>query len=185
MWKTINKTLGLDAVQRGFTVIELMIIVAIAGVLSVVAIPYMQDLISNQRVRAAVTEMQLSLLLARSEAIKRNEDVSIVPAGGDWEDGWTVEASGSTVLRTVEALNDKITLACNTDNDVSFETCPATLIFERTGRAKKNASETLYEFRLYETGNPRVSMRCVSVTLSGQPDIVLDLDYDSSNGCNN
>lgn len=179
----INNSTGQYILQAGFTLLELMVIIAIVGVLSAVALPNMQDFISNQRIRAAVTEMQLSLLHARSEAIKRNDDVSLIPAGGDWTDGWTVEASGPTVLRTVEALNDKITLACNTDNDVSTETCPATLTFERTGRPEKT-TETRYEFRLYESGNQRVSMRCVGVTLSGQPDIVFDHDNDTTNGCN-
>lgn len=175
---------GASTVQHGFTIIELMVVVAIAAILAAFAYPNMQDFISNQRIRAAVTEMQLTLLHARSEAIKRNADVDIKPVGGDWKDGWTVETAASDVLRTVEALNDKITLVCNTDNDVSTESCPSPLTFTRTGRPKKNnSSDTLYEFRLYENANPRVFMRCVGVTLSGKPDIVFDSDNDTTNGC--
>lgn len=169
--------------QQGFTVIELMIVVTIAAILSMVAVPYMRDIIANQRIRAAVTDIQLSLLFARSEAIKRNGDVNIVPTGGNWENGWTVQIAGPVTLRTNDALNEDITVACNTDNDVSTETCPSPLTFELTGRPKKT-TETMFEFRLYEDGNPRVFMRCVSLTLSGQPDIVVDSDQDTTNGCN-
>lgn len=174
-----GKIHGNRSMQHGFTVIELMIVVTIAAILSMIAVPYMQDLISNQRIRAAVTDMQLSLLFSRSEAIKRNDDVNIVRTGGDWKNGWTVQTTDPTTLRTNDALSDEITVVCNTDGDIATETCPATVTFGRNGRP-----DTMIEYRLYEAGNPRVFMRCVSVTLSGQPDIVVDSDQDTTNGCN-
>lgn len=175
---------GMDrTVQGGFTVIELMIVVAIAAIVSLFAIPEMKDLITNQRVRAAVTDFHLSMLMARSEAIKRNTDVVMTPNSGDWKNGWVVTTtqSGSTItLRNGDALNSKLTIECNTDANTAADTCPANVTFERTGRPT-----SLIEFRIYEASNPRVFMRCVSVSLSGLPDIKIDDDLDTSNGCGN
>jgi type IV fimbrial biogenesis protein FimT len=170
--------------QSGFTILELMIVVAIAGVLSVIALPYMQDVIANQRIRAGVTDMHLSLLLARSEAIKRNANMNIVRTGGTWTGGWTVQvASDATVLRTTDALPDDITIDCNTDADTAAEACPTTVTFTRTGRPSLTSPDTLIEYRLYENGNPRVWMRCVSVSLSGRPEVKVDGDTDTTDGC--
>ena len=173
-----TQTVHLVQDQAGFTIIELMIVVAIAAVLSVIALPYMKDVISNQRVRAGVTEMHLSLLLARSEAIKRNDDINIVRTGGSWAGGWTVQLPDTTVLRTTDALPDNLTLACNTDTNPAADACPASVTFNRTGRPT-----SLIEYRIYESGNPRVWMRCVSLSLSGRPAITVDSNTDITNGC--
>jgi type IV fimbrial biogenesis protein FimT len=164
--------------QSGFTILELMIVVTIAGILAVIAIPYMKDIIANQRIRAAVTDMHLSLLLARSEAIKRNANMNVVRTGGAWTGGWTVQTADTTVLRTNAALSD-VTLECNTDGNVAADVCPPTVTFTRTGRPN-----TLIEYRLFENGNPRVFMRCVGVSLSGRPEVKVDGDIDTANGCN-
>ena len=177
--KSQTQTVHLVQSQAGFTIIELMIVVAIAAVLSVIALPYMKDVISNQRVRAGVTDMHLSLLLARSEAIKRNGNINIVRTGGDWTGGWTVQvASDATVLQTTDALADDLTLACNTDANPAADACPASVTFNRTGRPT-----SLIEYRIYESGNPRVWMRCVSLSLSGRPAITVDSNTDITNGC--
>lgn len=173
-----TQTIPLMQNQTGFTIIELMIVVAIAAVLSVIALPYMKDVISNQRVRAGVTEMHLSLLLARSEAIKRNDNINIVRTGGAWTGGWTVQLPDTTVLRSTDALPDNLTLACNTDANPAADACPATVTFNRTGRPT-----SLIEYRIYESGNPRVWMRCVSLSLSGRPAITVDSNTDITNGC--
>lgn len=164
--------------QSGFSILELMIVVAIAAILSVIALPYMKDVISNQRIRAAVTDMHLSLLLARSEAIKRNGNINIVKTGGAWTGGWTVQLPDTTVLQTTDALSTDVTLDCNTDADTAAEACPNSVTFNRTGRPT-----SLIEYRLYESGNPRVWMRCVSVSLSGRPEVKVDGDTDTTNGC--
>lgn len=63
--------------QRGFTVIELMVTVAILAVLSALAAPSFTPLIERWRVRQAVEGLQSTLYYARSEAIKRGGGVAI------------------------------------------------------------------------------------------------------------
>jgi type IV fimbrial biogenesis protein FimT len=164
--------------QTGFTMIELMTVLTIAGILIAMALPYMRDIILNQRVRAASTEAHLSLLLARSEAIKRNVNIVVARTGATWNLGWKVKiASDNTVLRTSDALQN-VAVDCNTDNDPAAETCPASITFNRTGRP----TSTL-EYRFYIAANNKIFMRCVGITLGGQPHVEIDTDGDPTNGC--
>ena len=163
--------------QTGFTIIELMIVVAIAAILALLAMPSMQDTVLNQRVRKSVSDMHLSLLFARSEAIKRNATINLVRGGATWADGWTVQ-SGATVLRTNDALSS-VTVACDTNANGAADACPATISFTRTGRPS-----SMIDFWSYVNGNDKVIMRCVGVSLSGRPTVVVDADNNTANGCN-
>ena len=168
--------------QTGFTIIELMIVITIAGILTVIALPYMRDIILSQRVKAAVTEAHLSLLFARSEAIKRNANITVAKTGATWDLGWKVKVvSDGTVLRTSDPLKD-IAVDCNTDGipNSSADACPASITFTRTGR-----TTSMLEYRFYIAGNNKIFMRCVGITLSGQPHVSIDLnDTNPANGCN-
>jgi type IV fimbrial biogenesis protein FimT len=65
------------APARGFTILELMITIAVAGVLAAVAIPNMRDFIRNGRLTAVANDLQRSAQIARSEAIKRQRNVVV------------------------------------------------------------------------------------------------------------
>ena len=58
------------SLQGGFTLIELMVAVAVVGVLAVVAIPEMSYTMQSAKVRTAVSDTHTSLLFTRSEAMK-------------------------------------------------------------------------------------------------------------------
>lgn len=163
--------------QTGFTIIELMIVVAIAAILALLAMPSMQDTVLNQRVRKSVSDMHLSLLYARSEAIKRNSTINVIRGGATWADGWTVQ-SGATVLRTNNALSS-VTVNCDTNANGVVDACPATISFARTGRPT-----SMIEFWSFVNGNNKVIMRCVGISLSGRPAVLVDGDNDTTNGCN-
>ena len=106
--------------DRGFTLLELMVVVAIVAVLAVIGVPSFRDLLLNQRLAAAAQAFNAALSLARTEAIQRSRSVRVVaPAGRDWSRGWTVVtgasgASGSTgpdapaTLRLFEGLPDGV-----------------------------------------------------------------------------
>lgn len=63
--------------QAGFTLLELMVVLAIAGVLMAVGIPAMGDFIRNGRITAAANDVMGALHFTRSEAIKRRVPVTV------------------------------------------------------------------------------------------------------------
>jgi prepilin-type N-terminal cleavage/methylation domain-containing protein len=58
--------------DTGFSLIELMVVIAIAGIALAIAVPNLQDSIISSRTRGVAESIQSGLLLARSESIKRN-----------------------------------------------------------------------------------------------------------------
>jgi prepilin-type N-terminal cleavage/methylation domain-containing protein len=62
---------------RGLTVIEMMVVVVVAGVILALAVPSLREFLVRQRVAAVNAELVTDLQFARSEAVARNRDVYI------------------------------------------------------------------------------------------------------------
>jgi type IV fimbrial biogenesis protein FimT len=63
--------------SRGFTLMELMFTIAVAGILLAVAVPSFQDMIANNRLVSQSTEIVAAMNFARSEAISKNATVRV------------------------------------------------------------------------------------------------------------
>jgi len=90
-----HRTAGLLPVRqpRGFTLTELMAVLAIAGVLLGMAMPSLRQLIERQRLRTTANDLFAAIDLTRSQAIMRGRRVTMAPAdvlGSDWNKGWVV-----------------------------------------------------------------------------------------------
>lgn len=156
--------------SRGFTIIELMLVIVILAILSSIAAPSFREMIVASRVRSAASDIYESVLLARSEAIKRNAAIDIVPGAGGWTDGWTVQLqSDGTVLTTHEALTG-VTASANAGGNLSFKL---------DGRVSTNVRQIV----LYTAQYATIQARCIYVDAAGRPSVRTDKDGDASNGC--
>jgi type IV fimbrial biogenesis protein FimT len=114
---------------------ELMVTITIAGILLSIAIPNFTSVISSNRLTTYANELVTALNLARSEAIKRGQPVTIRHNGstsGDWSSGWTVftdwdgdgtldVANADTLLRTYAALPTSFTLRGTYINYITYQ----------------------------------------------------------------
>jgi len=135
---------------RGFTLVELLTVVAVLVVFAMIAVPSFTELIASQRVQIAATDLFTSLLRARSEAIKQNTDVTLSPAGAGAA-GWAV-AAGGTNIETHAATND-----------ISISD-PGVVTYRSSGRV---AGITKPKFSV--SAIQTTARRCVQVNLSGAP----------------
>ena len=95
--------------HSGFTLIELMITLAIASILLSVGIPSFQSIFEINRLATQANELVGAVNLARSEAIKRGQDVTVQASAGGFQNGWCVHlganCAGANIVREFRAMN--------------------------------------------------------------------------------
>ena len=141
----------------GFTLIELLTALVVLAILATVALPSYQNFVLTQRVRGASYDLMTSLVFARSEAIKRNANVSMTQAAGGWTQGWTVSA-GALTLRTQDPYGGSVSIA----NSASL----TTITYSNDGRL---ATPTTDFTVAPADGSAQVQTRCLSIKLGGMP----------------
>jgi len=111
-------TTGSFATARGFTIIELMVTLAVAGMLTAMAVPAFNNFVLNDRDIGQINSLVASFNYARSEAIKLNSggvqvctsvDGLSCNGGSNWNGGWIVKetlpnAPSATVVQYVPAF---------------------------------------------------------------------------------
>ena len=70
--------------QAGFSVLELMVVLFVAGILMTVGLPAFTGFVANNRMSTAANDLATTLHLARSEAIKRRASVAVCPSD-EWD----------------------------------------------------------------------------------------------------
>lgn len=77
----------------GFTLIELIVVLIIAVILSTLAVSGFTNLIRQIRISLVAAELHSAINLTRSEAIRRNGKVNLTAIGGDWKNGWIISSA--------------------------------------------------------------------------------------------
>lgn len=119
--------------QRGVTLVELLIGIAILSVLLVVALPEFSTWIQNARIRTAAESVLSGMQLARNEAVRRNLNVQFAFGAGST---WTV-----SVPSTLEQIQTRSSAEGATENVTLTRTPGAatTITFNSLGRRTANA----------------------------------------------
>lgn len=140
--------------NRGFTLVELVVTVLLIAILAALAAPSFRGFIADQQVRTAANDLLVALNYARSEAIKRNNSVTLQAVGGGWSEGWKATATvggAEVVLKEWDA-----------PNSVSFNGTPTSFAFLANGRVSGNVGGSLTVCKSEAT------QRIVNVDMSGQ-----------------
>jgi type IV fimbrial biogenesis protein FimT len=162
--------------SRGFTLVELMVALAIAAIVLTFGVPSFRDFIMNARITSQANEFVASVQLARSSAVKQQRDASICisttynnnpptcTGGTDWTNGWVVwvdqdrdgTLDNSEVLRVTAPFAGDSTLTSGARNQFKYAA---------TGLVDNQDTLTLCDSRTQETG------RQINIQPSGRVNI--------------
>lgn len=153
--------------MKGFTLLELMITIAIAAILISLAMPSFQGVMRSNRVSTATNELLASLSLARSEAIRNTRGAGICASadgtscGADWNSGWLVWSdtdgdgavdAGETVVRYTQGKASTVIAGT-----------ASTLAFDQRGR-NRGVQGTVG----ITPSGVTTPVRCITISATGQ-----------------
>ena len=153
--------------QAGFTVMELLIGIAVLAILTTLAVPAFNQFIQNNRLAGQANEMVAAFQFARSEALKRGLNVRACASddgascSGAWTDGWIVIADpggdDEELLRVWPAPDDGFQITANPSSSY--------IEFEPTGASNGGVEQ---QFSLMLSGCTNDSARDVFVERTGR-----------------
>lgn len=165
--------------ESGFTLIELMVTIAVAAILLMVAVPSFKEMIDNNRLVTQVNALTTSLAVARSEAIQRSVQVTVCKSAnltacttsGNWEQGWIIFEdvngngsvnAGDDLIRVFEGLPAGFTI--RTANNFSDW-----IAYSRTGISSGNSgSATAGTFRICTGDQVTTKSRAIEINTTGR-----------------
>ncbi len=147
----------------GFTLVELMFTVVVLAILAVAALPSFRSFLAAQRIKNTSFDIIAMLTLTRSEAMKRNVQISATPVSNDWARGWAVAAPDGTVISQKNAIAGAITITCFQGNPLAVQPC-SPVRYDASGRAG-----TAQSIQITAADAAASSQRCIGIDLSGRP----------------
>ncbi len=108
--------------SQGLTLLEILICLTLIGLLAVFSLPALHEVLETQALITTAEAINADLRWAKSEALKRNDDIQVTftpGATGNW--GYQIQNSAQTLLKTIDATQTTdfkaITLSENLRND--------------------------------------------------------------------
>lgn len=176
----------------GFTLVELMVTIAIVAILAAIAGPSIDQLTRRTKLDADTERFQSAMAYARSEAIKRSTTVSMVPSTTGFSGGWRIitddgtqnpdctlsTSQGEQVLRVQDALSPTTTYVVGTDagsgtGPVDCGTPPSTvnacISYKAGGTSVATGGGFLAQAMcLRDNVNPTTMYRAITLNSTGQ-----------------
>jgi type IV fimbrial biogenesis protein FimT len=180
----------------GYTIIELMVVVAIVAIVIVFGIPSYRSVTTQNRMAGVINDIATDVELARSAAIKQGLPVTICPSANastppagatpscsdnaNWSTGWIVfidpsgnhtfnPDSGDTLLRAHAGFQGTDTLTGSFSDAATgpFAGEISYLTFNRMGGTSINNTTNFAALSLHDAGNTLAWRRCLVVSYAG------------------
>ena len=157
---------------RGFTAVELMVVIAIAAILATLALPSFNQMIKRRQMSQDINALVDTIYFARSEAVKWGGNIRVSkykPAGctaagstnADWSCGWQVEFVTAPSPLPAGVTNPLRVVKANEKNDVMVQV-GTTLTLNRWGNPNAGAS-----INVQHKSDPNVG-QCMSLSSGGR-----------------
>lgn len=144
----------MDRWSDGFTLVELLVVMALIAILAAIGVPSYQSLVVSNRISAEINGLVTHLQYARSMAVKLGQNVTVNSNNGNnWESGWTVTDLNGTVLKQQQAFQGGDTLTAGL----------AAITYNRNGFTTNATTLTLHD-----QANTAGLGKCVVVSVVGQ-----------------
>jgi len=164
--------------KRGFTLMEILMTIAILAIFMVIAMPNFINVLENDSIVNMTNDVVFALKMARSEAIKRDVPVSVcatsdntyTACGNNWNLGWMVfvnPTGGTTLSNTATA--PLLRTEAITDQNATITSAPSVNIITYTGTGIAATNSGNVTFTIKATGCTGDSGRQVAISLSGNP----------------
>jgi type IV fimbrial biogenesis protein FimT len=144
---------------RGFTLIEMMVVIALMTVLLGMALPSFIGLIEKYRVEGMASALMASVSHARSEAARRGKTVTIQQragcSGSDWSCGWDTVVGSGSAIETLKRQDPDTRVA------VQKKGTPGSISFDAMGYSTGGAG-----FSFHPAGSDGSSSNAVAVCMA-------------------
>ena len=147
--------------------IEILLVIVIMGIFLTIAAPSFVTFSSGQKVKTASFDLYAAMMFARSEAIKRRQNVTITPVSSDWKNGWTVSTTiggVDTALRTQDSLSGVVFSGATS------------VVYRLDGRLTPAAALGVLIQPQIADSTGTIKNRCIRVDLTGLPKTMTPAD---------
>lgn len=171
--KVAHTLYSFDSAVSGFTLLELITAVSVAGILLGIGIPAFNNMIRDSQIAAESGTLYTAMTLARSEALKRGIRVSVCPPetmdaedcdpAGDWTKGWMMFTDDFGAPGVLDPSDVTLQIWPAPAAGTNIGTAMKAVTFNRSGRAELDGT-----FGINKVGCINDQKRRMSIDFSGR-----------------